>query len=135
MEGRPRLYGCAVQMPAAEDERPGRVGEPAGTALEPRRKEGLVEREPEGAAQDVGRLPRREPNGVSRPELEPERQHVELHGMVRMIGLEPTLPCGNWNLNPARLPISPHPRALRAIIACPTLKTGYAPIRLSPPHQ
>ena len=29
--------------------------------------------------------------------------------LVRMIGLEPTLPRGNWNLNPARLPISPHP--------------------------
>src|SRR6266853_107105 len=29
--------------------------------------------------------------------------------LVRMIGLEPTLPCGNWNLNPARLPVSPHP--------------------------
>ena len=26
-----------------------------------------------------------------------------------MIGLEPTLPRGNRNLNPARLPISPHP--------------------------
>src|ERR1035438_7037346 len=32
-----------------------------------------------------------------------------LKQLVRMIGLEPTLPCGNWNLNPARLPISPHP--------------------------
>jgi hypothetical protein len=30
--------------------------------------------------------------------------------VVRMIGLEPTLPRGNWNLNPARLPISPHPQ-------------------------
>lgn len=30
--------------------------------------------------------------------------------LVRMIGLEPTLPRGNRNLNPARLPISPHPR-------------------------
>jgi hypothetical protein len=29
--------------------------------------------------------------------------------LVRMIGLEPTLPRGNWNLNPARLPVSPHP--------------------------
>ena len=27
-----------------------------------------------------------------------------------MIGLEPTLPRGNRNLNPARLPISPHPQ-------------------------
>ena len=35
--------------------------------------------------------------------------------MVRMIGLEPTLPRGNWNLNPARLPISPHPRALKEL--------------------
>ena len=32
--------------------------------------------------------------------------------LVRMIGLEPTLPRGNWNLNPARLPISPHPHGL-----------------------
>src|SRR6478672_4320061 len=31
--------------------------------------------------------------------------------LVRMIGLEPTLPRGNWNLNPARLPVSPHPHA------------------------
>src|SRR5947209_19051828 len=31
------------------------------------------------------------------------------YSMVRAIGLEPTLPCGNWNLNPARLPVSPHP--------------------------
>ena len=35
--------------------------------------------------------------------------------LVRMIGLEPTLPRGNWNLNPARLPISPHPHALREL--------------------
>jgi hypothetical protein len=32
--------------------------------------------------------------------------------LVRMKGLEPPLPCGNWNLNPARLPISPHPQML-----------------------
>ena len=40
-------------------------------------------------------------------------------GMVRMIGLEPTLPRGNWNLNPARLPVSPHPqlRAARSAAA------------------
>src|ERR1017187_2411543 len=36
--------------------------------------------------------------------------------LVRMIGLEPTLPRGNWNLNPARLPISPHPHGLSGII-------------------
>ena len=30
--------------------------------------------------------------------------------LVRMKGLEPPLPRGNWNLNPARLPISPHPQ-------------------------
>ena len=29
--------------------------------------------------------------------------------VVRMKGLEPSLPRGNRNLNPARLPISPHP--------------------------
>jgi hypothetical protein len=23
-----------------------------------------------------------------------------MNGLVRMMGLEPTLPCGNWNLNP-----------------------------------
>ncbi len=28
-----------------------------------------------------------------------------------MTGFEPALPYGNWNLNPARLPIPPHPRA------------------------
>ena len=33
-----------------------------------------------------------------------------LDRLVRMIGLEPTLPRGNRNLNPARLPISPHPQ-------------------------
>src|SRR5438874_10381231 len=37
--------------------------------------------------------------------------------LVRAIGLEPTLPCGNWNLNPARLPVSPRPRADRIIPA------------------
>jgi hypothetical protein len=29
--------------------------------------------------------------------------------LVRMKGLEPSLPCGNQNLNLARLPVSPHP--------------------------
>jgi hypothetical protein len=29
--------------------------------------------------------------------------------MVRMKGLEPSLPFGNQNLNLARLPVSPHP--------------------------
>jgi hypothetical protein len=33
-----------------------------------------------------------------------------IDSLVRMIGLEPTLPRGNRNLNPARLPISPHPQ-------------------------
>ena len=31
--------------------------------------------------------------------------------MVRMKGLEPSLPFGNQNLNLARLPVSPHPHA------------------------
>jgi hypothetical protein len=35
---------------------------------------------------------------------------VRAVSLVRMIGLEPTLPRGNRNLNPARLPISPHPQ-------------------------
>jgi len=39
----------------------------------------------------------------------PETLSILLKLLVRMIGLEPTLPRGNWNLNPARLPISPHP--------------------------
>ena len=39
----------------------------------------------------------------------PEILSILLKLLVRMIGLEPTLPRGNWNLNPARLPISPHP--------------------------
>ncbi len=29
--------------------------------------------------------------------------------LVRMMGLEPTRCCHHWNLNPARLPIPPHP--------------------------
>lgn len=32
--------------------------------------------------------------------------------MVRTRGLEPPLPCGNMNLNHARLPVPPCPRAL-----------------------
>ena len=30
--------------------------------------------------------------------------------LVRMKGLEPTRYCYHWNLNPARLPIPPHPQ-------------------------
>src|ERR1035437_3697892 len=47
-----------------------------------------------------------------------------LKPLVRMIGLEPTLPCGNWNLNPARLPISPHPHGLMELY-----REGVPPIR------
>ncbi len=38
-----------------------------------------------------------------------ERHHLRFSLMVRMRGLEPPLPCGNQNLNLARLPVSPHP--------------------------
>ena len=43
----------------------------------------------------------------------PEILSILLKLLVRMKGLEPSLPRGNWNLNPARLPISPHPHCLR----------------------
>src|ERR1022692_1012525 len=47
--------------------------------------------------------------GIERHTLRTAPCQQSLILLVRMIGLEPTLPCGNWNLNPARLPISPHP--------------------------
>ena len=30
--------------------------------------------------------------------------------MVRVVGFEPTRPCGHWHLKPARLPVPTHPR-------------------------
>jgi hypothetical protein len=46
-----------------------------------------------------------------------------------MKGLEPSLPRGNWNLNPARLPISPHPQkqAGRAVESRPVRIIAYRP--------
>ena len=35
--------------------------------------------------------------------------------MVRMKGLEPSLPFGNQNLNLARLPVSPHPHGRKTL--------------------
>src|SRR4029079_16774100 len=59
--------------------------------------------------------------------------HFGVHGiaypvlLVRMKGLEPSLPRGNWNLNPARLPISPHPHALLELYrARDGLRGGFA---------
>jgi hypothetical protein len=60
---------------------------------------------------------------------------IPRHLVVRMIGLEPTLPRGNRNLNPARLPISPHPHVydvfefttffLRRAVAVPVAVLDY----------
>ena len=41
--------------------------------------------------------------------------------VVRVVGLEPTLCCQNWILNPARLPIPPHPHKCRRRIRFLTL--------------
>ena len=55
--------------------------------------------------------------GKMKPQSSPIQEFCILRKLlVRMIGLEPTLPRGNWNLNPARLPISPHPQFLLALV-------------------
>ena len=36
--------------------------------------------------------------------------------MVRIRGLEPPLPCGNWYLKPARLPIPPYPHIFQRVL-------------------
>jgi hypothetical protein len=46
--------------------------------------------------------------------------------LVRMKGLEPSLPCGNQNLNLARLPVSPHPRGSAGIITAHGKKIAEA---------
>lgn len=38
-----------------------------------------------------------------------------------MIGVEPTLPFGNQNLNLARLPISPHPHGKKEMVGMTSL--------------
>ena len=50
---------------------------------------------------------------------------ISRKSLVRAIGLEPTLPCGNWNLNPARLPVSPRPRVAPEIISSLNLNAKY----------
>ena len=51
---------------------------------------------------------RREPRRFSKP-VQSTNSVNSLHiDMVRMIGIEPILPNGNWILSPTRLPIPPH---------------------------
>lgn len=46
--------------------------------------------------------------------------------LVRMVGLEPTRPCGHYALNVARLPIPPHPHDVHAPQVCgPARLTAY----------
>ena len=47
--------------------------------------------------------------------------------MVPEVGLEPTLCCQNWILNPARLPISPlrHAFQRRRVYICRAFDTRY----------
>ena len=44
-----------------------------------------------------------------------------IKNLVRVVGLEPTLQ-RNWILNPARLPIPPHPRTKSALYKSAILK-------------
>ena len=51
---------------------------------------------------------RREPRRFSKP-VQSTNSVNSLHIlMVRMIGIEPILPNGNWILSPTRLPVPPH---------------------------
>ena len=43
------------------------------------------------------------------PPQQKTQQPFDCWALVRMTGLEPTWNCFHWNLNPARLPIPPHP--------------------------
>src|SRR5262245_18104737 len=55
------------------------------------------------------------------PRISPERG---LSPLVREGGVEPPRPFGQWNLNPARLPIPPPAHTHRRAFRGPSLRTG-----------
>ncbi len=44
------------------------------------------------------------------PAITREHKVFFSHLLVRVVGFEPTRPCGHWHLKPARLPVPTHPR-------------------------
>jgi site-specific DNA recombinase len=86
-----------------------------------------VARRTEGSRRRAGGAVKTRPRAFSGRRVEARNDHgprIGGHGlndvrMVRMRGLEPPLPFGNTDLNRARLPIPPHPRALRGYSARP----------------
>ena len=68
---------------------------------------------------------RREPRRFSKP-VQSTNSVNSLHIlMVRMIGIEPILPNGNWILSPTRLPVPPHSLFFRQYNSSLSLKLDW----------